>query len=91
MIFFIGVFNYYLMFGSKMKNKNTTPVRTIPKSIIKIVERSKINTLSTQIHDDSLFWLGTGTLIKSGRVKLVIWAQISHLCEMMQSAKCFTR
>jgi hypothetical protein len=33
MIFFIGVFNYYLMFGSKMKNKNTTPVGTIPKSL----------------------------------------------------------
>jgi len=73
-----------------MQNKNTTPVGTIPKSIIKIVERSKIDTSNTQIHDDSLFWLGTGTLIKSGRVKLVIWAQTSHLCEMMQSAKCFT-
>ena len=48
-----------------MNNKNTTPVGTIPKSIIKIVERSKIDTLSTQIHDDSLFWFGTGTLMRS--------------------------
>jgi tellurite resistance protein TehA-like permease len=73
MIFFIGVFNYYLMFGSKMKNKNTTPVRTIPKSIIKIVERSKIDTLSTQIHDDSLFWLGTGTLIIKVKEQHFYW------------------
>ena len=53
--------------------KNTT-VGTIPKSNIEIVERGKIYTSNTQIHDSSLPWLGTGTSIKSGGVKLVLWA-----------------
>ena len=30
---------------------------------------------STQIHDLSFSWLGTGTSIKCGRVKLVLLAQ----------------
>jgi hypothetical protein len=38
---------------------------------MKIIERSKIDTPSTQIHDLSLSWLGTDTSIKSGGVKLV--------------------
>jgi len=33
-------------------------------SNIKIVEIGKIDTPNTQIHDRSLSWLGTGTLIK---------------------------
>jgi len=45
-----------------MKTKNTT-VGTIPKSNIKIVERDKIDTSSTQIHDRLLSWLGTVTSI----------------------------
>jgi hypothetical protein len=51
-------------------------VRTISKSNINIVERDKIDTPNTYIHDYSLSWLGTGTSIKSGRVKPVLWAQI---------------
>ena len=46
-------------------------VGTFPKSNSKIVERCKIDTPNTQIHDRSLSWLGTGTPIKSGGVKLV--------------------
>ena len=34
-------------------------------------------------------WLGTGTSIKSGGIKLVLWAQTSPLSEMMRSCKCF--
>jgi len=34
-------------------------VGTIPKSNIKITERGKINTPSTQIYDPSISWLGT--------------------------------
>ena len=30
---------------------------------------------STEIYDCSLFCLGTGTSVKSGGVKLVLWAQ----------------
>jgi hypothetical protein len=37
---------------------------TIPVSNINIVERDKIDTTNTQIHDQLLFWLGTGTSIK---------------------------
>ena len=42
-------------------NKIYHTVRTFPKSNRKIVERGKIDTSSTQIHDSLLFWLGTGT------------------------------
>jgi len=50
-----------------LKSKNTTSVLKFNR---KIVERDKIDTV-TQIHDRSLSWLGTGTSIKSGGVKLV--------------------
>ena len=46
---------------NKVKNKKYHTVRTIPKSNIKIVERSKIDTTNTQIHDLSLSWFGTGS------------------------------
>jgi hypothetical protein len=50
-------------------------VRTVLKSNTTITERGKIN--NTHIHDRSLSWLGIDTSIKSGVVKLVLWAQIS--------------
>jgi hypothetical protein len=40
-------------------------------------ERDKINNPNTQIHDYSLSWLSTGSSIKSGRVKLILWVQTS--------------
>ena len=58
----------------KMKKKNT--VGTIPKSKIKVIERGKIDPINTQKHDRSLFWLGAGTSIKSGGVKLVLLSQM---------------
>jgi hypothetical protein len=45
---------------------------TVPKSNRKIVERDKIDTSNTQMHDRSFHLLGTGTSIKSGVVKLVL-------------------
>ena len=60
-----------------MKNKNYHTLVTIPKSSIKIIERGKIDTRNTQIHELSLSWFGTGTSIKSGSVKLILWTQIS--------------
>jgi hypothetical protein len=42
-------------------------VGTVPKPNRKIVERGKINTPNTLIHDHSLPWLGTGTLLKKWR------------------------
>ena len=62
-----------------MKTKKYHTVRTVPKSNRKIAERGKIDTPNTQIYDGSLFMLGTGTSIKSGRVKLVWCAQKDHV------------
>ena len=50
-------------------------VGTVPKFKNNIVERDKIDTTNTQIHDRSLSWLDTDTSIKTGEVKLVLWAQ----------------
>jgi hypothetical protein len=44
-----------------------------------MVERGKIDTPKTHIHDNSLSWLGTGMSIRSGWVKTVLWLQISPL------------
>ena len=42
---------------------------------MKKVEICKIDTPNAHIHDRSLPWLVTGTSIKCGGVKLVLWAQ----------------
>ena len=44
----------------------------IPNSNIKIVERVKVDTFNTQIHDRSLPWLGTHTSLNGGGVKLLL-------------------
>jgi len=51
-----------------MKNKKYHTVGTIPKPTIKIVERCKIDTPNTQIHDRSLY----RHFNKSGGVKLFL-------------------
>jgi hypothetical protein len=38
-----------------------------------MIERGKIDTHKTHIHDRSLSGLGTGTSIKGGGIKLVLW------------------
>jgi hypothetical protein len=45
----------------ELKTKKYHTVGTIPKSDIKIVERGKMDTPNTEIHDRSLSWLDTGT------------------------------
>jgi hypothetical protein len=42
----------------------------------KMAERVKITVPNTYLHDISLLWLSTGTSIKSGGVKLVLWQQV---------------
>jgi len=42
----------------------------------KNVESVTIDTPNIQIHDSTLSWLGTGTSIKSGGVKLVVLAKM---------------
>ena len=54
-----------------MKNKKYHTVGTIPRSNIKIIESSKIDTSITLINDHPLSCLGTVTSIKVGWFKLV--------------------
>ena len=65
------------MINGKTKKYHTVGI--IPKSNIKIVERGKIVTPNTQIHDRSLSWLDTGTSITSGGVKLL---DLTYFAEM---------
>ena len=55
----------------------------------KIVERGQIEATNTQIHDRSLFWLGTDTSIKSGGVKLVLLVKTFLLMECCGHASAF--
>jgi hypothetical protein len=64
---------HFIPDNDKMKNKKYTTVRTVPKSTREIVERGESD--NTQMHGQLLSWLGTGSSIKSDRVKLVLWAQ----------------
>ena len=52
--------------------KNNKYHITASKSHTNIIERGKIDTPNTQIHDHSLSWLGSGNSIKSGGVKPMI-------------------
>ena len=54
------------------KTKKYYTVETVPNTIKKILERRKIDTSSTQIHDHLLSWLHTITSVKSGDIKLVL-------------------
>jgi hypothetical protein len=49
----------------------------------------KIDTSNIYINNRSLSWLGTGTSINSGRIKLVLWTQALPLSELVWSFKCF--
>ena len=50
-----------------------------------MAERDKIDTLNIQMHAHSRSQLDTGISIKSGGLKLVFWAQITTLKEMMRN------
>ena len=56
----------------KWKTKNTTLPEQFQNPIEEIVERGKIDTLNTHVHDLSLSGLGTGITIKSDGNKLVL-------------------
>jgi len=73
-----------------MKNKKYHIVGTYLKLNIKIVEKVKDGNPDTQIHDRSISWRITGTLIKSGEVKLVLCAQTKIDIILMQVLlECF--
>ena len=67
-----------------IENNKYHTVRTVLKSNRKIVRGDKINTLNTHLHNCSISWLDTNTLIKRGGVKLVLWAQSSPPSKTMQ-------
>jgi hypothetical protein len=56
----------------KMKNKTYHTEGTIPKSNRKNRRKMQNRYPYTQIHDCSLFWIGTGTSINSGGFKIFI-------------------
>ena len=63
-------------------------VGTVTKLNIKIVESG--NNDNTKIHDCSLSWLGRGTSIKRGGVKLVLQTQTSPLGKMTSKMPTLT-
>jgi hypothetical protein len=52
-------------------------IATIPKINEQIVDN--IDTPNTQIYDRTLSWLGAGTSMKSGGLKVVLWTQFIRL------------
>jgi len=62
--------------------------RTFPTSNRKILERDNIDTPSTR-HDHWISWLGTGTSIKSGGAKIILWVKVPLLSKRTRSCKCF--
>jgi len=65
------VFTRMLRKDGRTDGSVTISLRNFVGEGITIVEKGdKIDTLNTRINDRSRSWLGTGTSIKSGRVKL---------------------
>jgi hypothetical protein len=58
-----------------MKNTENTTLWEQFQDWRKITEKGNIVTHNTHIHNRSLVWLGTGTSISSGRVKLALVVQ----------------
>lgn len=67
-----------------MDNKNYHAVGTVPKYKRNVKEKGKIDSCSTSIHDRLLGWIGTGSLIPSGRAKLVLRAQSKYYQKILQ-------
>jgi hypothetical protein len=59
----------YIYHGKQNKYHS---VGTVPKSNRKTRERSKVDTVNTQMHDRVLSWLGTGISITSVGDKLAL-------------------
>ena len=77
-----------IILPDKIKNKKYHIVGTYLKLNIKIVEKVKDGNPDT--HDRSISWRITGTLIKSGEVKLVLCAQTEIDIILMQVLlECF--
>ena len=73
--------NVMALLSSKTYDKNEKQNKLNCRNII------KFDTPNTYIYDRSFSWLGTGTSIKNGGVKLVLHSQTSPLSEMMRLCK----
>jgi hypothetical protein len=76
----ICIHNFVQIFQWKTKYSTVT-VGTISKSNIKIVERGKTDSPSTQIHDRSISWLGTDTSKKKQDIWQILHFHIIFLCD----------
>ena len=72
-----------LLVINKMKNKAYDTVGIVLKFNRKMVEKGNIDTHNTQMHDRSLSWVGRGTEINSGGVRLALWSQTFLISEAM--------
>ena len=68
--------------SDKMNDKKYLTHETVPQSSNKVVKRGKIGMPNKQIYDRHLSGHGTGTSIKSGGVKLVLW--LIFICFLFQ-------
>ena len=70
-----------------MEKKPNRTVRIVPKCNRKVKERDQINTPTIQIHDRSLSYFGTETLVKSDGVTLALGLKSPPLTfsDMMRS------
>ena len=76
------------------QSRNIGKTNKFKKSLVAIKptgQKQKQKSLNTQIHDHSLYMLGTGMSIKTGGVKLVLWAQTFPLSEIMWTCKHLPR
>ena len=78
---------FILLCQSQYSKKKNTALSEQFQNLIEKSQKEAKSIPQTQIHDRLLSWLGTGTSIKSGGIKLVLWDQISPLSEMMRSCK----
>ena len=66
---------------NQKKTINKKQKKTKKYYTVGLVPNSNRKILDTQTHDHSLSWLGTGTSIKSDRVKLDLWTEASSFSE----------
>ena len=73
-LWFIYMCSFMIFYNvlNKLKTNKVSLLSNIPNSNwLTVVTETK----STDIHDRSFFWIGTGLSVKSGGIKLVLWAQ----------------
>ena len=87
---FLNLFLYTVHFLVQNKNWNCTGPNQILLVLGQMTCAHHEDYHNSQIHDRSLSWLGTGTSINSGGIKLALWAQTSSFSEMMWETCVYT-